>query len=189
MNITEWIAANLPPDEEMERVTRQLISRHEQWDSMHAFVLYQLVDNKVSPALIVGIPPTLDPGFYPHMLAEFIAKFMAPRMERDEPPIVGATLFIEAFGLEFREGPPTPHEQSMIAQRRLHELPGATEKALAITADIAGRTWCVMKERQSESIHFHGPEHLEDEPLGGMFTDILVRSATVLPHLYCEVSQ
>lgn len=159
-DVNRWVERNLPSFAEMERVTRSILDMHgdkdEDWDGLHAFVLYERVPgtDTVEPAVMMGIVPTIDPSYYPSVLTSQTQQFLGSRIhELTEKPVVACALMIEAFTLE---RPPTEEERELIDAGKLHTISDASEKCIVTVVDIAGRVWHATKTRNDpDSIVIH----------------------------------
>lgn len=152
-DVNKWVEQNLPPFEEMERITRSVLDMHgnddDSWDGIHMFVLYERVDDsdQLQAAAIMGIVPTINPDDYPAVLNAQTQQFLATRFDdMTSKPIVACALMMEAYALERQ---PTEEERELINKRELHTIPDAVERCMVATVDIAGRTWVASKTRRN----------------------------------------
>jgi hypothetical protein len=181
-----WRVENQPPAQEMERITREAASRHDDWDGLHFFNLYEWDGLQVEAALIAGIDPAIDATDYPETLFTLVADFMSTR-ERNKPPIVACLLQIEAFTLDAHEDEWTPEMQLARETRQIHTLPQSVEQCVVLTCDMAGRSWLASKDRLGGRELFRGPE--DDVVLSGQMQKAVRTCAFALPFAYVAVDR
>jgi hypothetical protein len=144
---------NAPSRAALAAITREIIERHDDWDSVHQFVTWHWDGERLAPGTVVIIDPAMDPLDYPRIMAKIV------REQRDkgpEHPPYAFLLQIEAFGMT--EPGPDATEQERAAfraarrGRTFHEMPEAIESCLAYCADVHGRLWTAGKRRDKDGI-------------------------------------
>jgi len=119
------------PEEVMAAYTRGVIEQHDQWDSLHQFMILGWDGQQVSCRVLAGIDPAVDPDQYPMMLAGLAGQHLE---EHPGEPPYAYLLQIEGWAAE---GPgPRPSLR-----------PDRIEIAVAVCADIDGRLWACEKRR------------------------------------------
>ena len=142
-----------PSREALAAITRDVIERHDEWDSPHQFVTWHLDGERLVPGTIAIIDPAMHPDDYPALMLRLA---LERREERPEPPAYAFLLQIEAFGVTDPGKDATPQERLQFeADRRgrtFHTRPDAVESACAWCADVHGRLWTAAKRRDREGI-------------------------------------
>lgn len=177
-DVNRWVERNLPPFEEMERVTRSVLDMHgdddESWDGLHAFVLYEHTGDveTLQPAVMMGIVPTIHPRDYPAVLNAQTQQFLATRLDTmTSKPIVACALMMEAWALERQ---PTEEERKLINDGKLHTIADAVERCMVGTVDVAGRVWIASKNRSNpQDVTFYDVN--ERGEIYGRMPDMMIR--------------
>jgi hypothetical protein len=142
-----------PTREQLAAVTRQMIEKHQDWDSAHEFVIWTWDGRDLALGTLAVIDPAMHPLDYPAMMARVVASH---REKHPDPPPYAFVLQIEAFGVAMPGKDATEAQRARVraAQRTrtFHELPEAVESCIAYCADIHGRLWAAGKRRDGEGI-------------------------------------
>jgi hypothetical protein len=167
----------IPSREIMAAKTRELIERHDEWDSLHAFATLHWDDGQLRFGTVAMIDPGISPDQYPELMRKIAAGQFGKHP--DDPPYA-YLLQIEAFGC-VDPGPDASEEERRQFDvdrlgRTFHQRADAREIATAYCADIHGRVWSATKARGEEDRieeHFYGP----GKSLGGQFIRALLAVA------------
>jgi hypothetical protein len=192
VDVAGWIAAHVPDDAEMIRVTDNVLAAHDEWDSMHSFTALAWDGTRAYPVMTGVIVPSVDPDDYPRILERLIVDYVTDRL-RDKPgsdPVVACLLQIEGYGIVTGPMGMIPEERAAFKRREAHMLPHRRESALVYAADIAGRFWSASKVRGFND----GPDTVYAATggrrrVGGSFPDTLRHCAALVPPLYVAAAQ
>jgi hypothetical protein len=142
-----------PPREALASVTREVIERHEDWDSVHQFVTWYWDGEDLTPGTVAFIDPAIHPQDYgQHMRQVAVTDWE----KHPESAPYAYLLQIEAFGVTQPGRDASEEERDRVEHARrtrtFHELPDAVESCVAYCADVHGRVWTAAKVRGREGI-------------------------------------
>lgn len=167
----------IPSREIMAAKTRELVERHDEWDSLHTFATLHWDDGRLRFGTFAMIDPHIAPDQYPDLMRKIAAEQFGKHP--DDPPYA-YLLQIEAFGVVAPGEDASDEERRQFDADRLgrnfHNRADAREIATAYCADIHGRVWSATKARDDEGRieeHFYGP----GKSLGGQFIRALLAVA------------
>ena len=159
----------VPSRDIMAAKTRELIERHNEWDSLHTFATLHWDGKELRFGTVALIDPGITPDDYPKLMIKMARKEFE---ESPDDPAYAYLLQIEAFGVTGPGKDATTEERAQFDADRLgrtfHERADAVEIATAYCADIHGRFWAATKVRgKGDGIeeHFYPP----GKELGGQF--------------------
>lgn len=187
----DWIVTHQPTAPELERVTRELIDRHEQWDTPHYFLTYyRLPDGSLRGAHVAAIDTHIGPPEYPRVLGTLLAEQLAKRYieHPDAPPIVALALQYEAYGIitSAADGLTAAQEHARLT-RTFHQLPERIETCGVITADVGGRVWWAQQCRGDTAVDCHKWEPAAVNTPDGQLVRMMRHFTAGIPDFYLEM--
>jgi hypothetical protein len=130
--------------EDLARIARDAIERHDEWDSLHSMrIICRTGEDKVSVRTYVAIDPSYPPEMYPVMI-EALARKSA---DEGEPPYA-LLLQIEAYSATLSLEESAQRERGHGGP--LKDRPDARECAWAWVTDVHGNLWSAQKIRGTD---------------------------------------
>jgi hypothetical protein len=142
-----------PSRDQLAAITRQMIEKHQDWDSAHEFVIWTWDGRDLALGTLAVIDPAMNPQDYPDIMVRLVSSH---REKHPEPPAYAFVLQIEAFGVVAPAKDATEAERAQFDRdrrgRKFHQRPDAVESCVAYCADIHGRLFTAGKRRGHDGI-------------------------------------
>ena len=173
---------SLPPARKLAEMARWAITRSDEWDQFHEFVILDWHPEEgdgglLAPAVVSLIAGDIHPEQYPEVMASMAIDSLAK--EPEKPPCA-YLLMIEGFGVFAPEAGATPEELEKFEEdrknRTYHTRPDAREMKMAAVADITGRCWTATKYREADRLE-EAEYAYGDHDFGGQMARALVAVA------------
>jgi hypothetical protein len=132
-------------------MARYIIDGHDEWDSMHQFLVLGWDGEELTVRTVAMIDPAIDPPEYPKLMFRMAAE---DYQNHKYEAAYAFALQIEGHGVEMPAKDASEEEKAAFESDRLgrnfHSRPDAKEAVFVWLIDIHGRMWSVTKYRGRE---------------------------------------